>query len=139
MERKGKGQVRQPAYVQYHHAQKLALVDGMLRHKERDEDPLDVQYGPSHTVTVEKGGFIEGLTGKRELTVNSLHGQGVRELAPRGLIEAYRVTEATSFALAVQWHPEWMVMDNPDSVALFEAFAEACRERRSQRIRSGEL
>ena len=128
--------------------QKLALVDGMLRHKERDEDPLDVQYGPSHTVTVEKGGFIEGLTGKRELTVNSLHGQGVRELAPGltvearssdGLIEAYRVTEATSFALAVQWHPEWMVMDNPDSVALFEAFAEACRERRSQRIRSGEL
>lgn len=128
--------------------QKLALVDGMLRHKERDDDPLDVQYGPSHSVTVESGGLVERLTGKRELIVNSLHGQGIHELAPGlvvearasdGLIEAYRVEAAASFALAVQWHPEWQVMDNPDSVALFEAFGDACRARRIHRIQAGEV
>jgi putative glutamine amidotransferase len=37
------------------------------------------------------------------------------------------------FAVAVQWHPEWQVMSNPFSRALFAAFGSASRER--QRIR----
>jgi putative glutamine amidotransferase len=69
--------------------------------------------------------------------VNSLHGQGVRELgaglavearAPDGVIEAFRVAGARGFALAVQWHPEWQVMKNPFSRALFAEFGAACRE-----------
>jgi putative glutamine amidotransferase len=124
--------------------QKLALVDGMLKHKENPDDPLDVQYGPSHTVTVEPGSQIGRLTGKDVLTVNSLHGQGIRQLAPGlvvearaddGLIEAYRVEAASAFALAVQWHPEWKVMENPDSVAIFAAFGNACREFKAGRSR----
>lgn len=124
--------------------QKLALVDGMLAHKENSADPVDVQYGPSHTVTVEPGSQIGRLTGKDVLTVNSLHGQGVRQLAPGlvvearaddGLIEAYRVEGASAFALAVQWHPEWKVMENPDSVAIFAAFGNACREFKAGRSR----
>ncbi len=122
--------------------QKLALVDGMLSHKENPDDPLDVQYGPSHTVDVVAGGVLHELTGKERLTVNSLHGQGIRTLADGlvvearaddGLVEAYCVEAATSFALAVQWHPEWQVLDNPDSVAMFEAFGSACRQRRAER------
>jgi putative glutamine amidotransferase len=71
------------------------------------------------------------------VSVNSLHGQGVRELgpgltvearAPDGVIEAFRVTGARSFALAVQWHPEWRVQDNKFSLALFAEFGAACRE-----------
>ena len=124
--------------------QKLALVDGMLAHKENSADPVDVQYGPSHTVTVEPGSQIGRMTGKDVLTVNSLHGQGVRQLAPGlvvearaddGLIEAYRVEGASAFALAVQWHPEWKVMENPDSVAIFAAFGNACREFKAGRSR----
>ena len=70
--------------------------------------------------------------------VNSLHAQGVRELgrglaiearAPDGLIEAFRVESATAFALAVQWHPEWQVLTQPFSQALFAAFGAAARER----------
>lgn len=122
--------------------QKLALVEGMLDHKENPRDTLDVQYGPSHSVNLEPGGLLGELTGKTELTVNSLHGQGIRELAPGlvvearapdGLIEAYRVEAASSFALAVQWHPEWKAVDNPDSVAIFAAFGTACREQRARR------
>jgi putative glutamine amidotransferase len=124
--------------------QKLSLVDGMLQHKENPDDPIDVQYGPSHTVTVAPDSQIGRLTGKDVLTVNSLHGQGIRQLAPGlvvearaddGLIEAYRVEAATAFALAVQWHPEWKAMENPDSVAIFGAFGNACREFKAGRSR----
>ena len=70
--------------------------------------------------------------------MNSLHSQGVQTLgrgleiearAPDGVIEAFRVREAPSFALAVQWHPEWKFWDNPFSSALFAAFGQAARER----------
>ena len=36
--------------------------------------------------------------------------------------------DARDFAVAVQWHPEWQVMSNPFSQALFAAFGDAARE-----------
>ena len=93
---------------------------------------------PALSFTVEPGSQIGRLTGKDVLTVNSLHGQGIRQLAPGlivearaddGLVEAYRVEAASAFALAVQWHPEWKVHEHPYYLALFEGFARACRER----------
>ena len=53
----------------------------------------------------------------------------VEARAPDGVVEAFRVRAAASFALAVQWHPEWQVMSNPFSRALFAAFGAASRER----------
>ena len=70
--------------------------------------------------------------------MNSLHSQGVDRLAPDlavearapdGLVEAFRVKSAPSFALAVQWHPEWKVTSNPFSMALFAEFGRAARQR----------
>ena len=46
-----------------------------------------------------------------------------------GTIEAVSVQGAAGFALAVQWHPEWRVLDNPVSRRLFAAFGAACRAR----------
>lgn len=72
------------------------------------------------------------------IAVNSLHGQGVDRLAPGlvveataedGLVEAFSVAGAQAFALGVQWHPEWKVLDNPVSMKIFEAFGDACRSR----------
>jgi len=57
--------------------------------------------------------------------------------APDGVIEAVRVTDARSFALGVQWHPEWRVLQNPVSVALFRAFGDAARRRAEQRAARG--
>ena len=37
------------------------------------------------------------------------------------------------FLLAVQWHPEWRVTENPLSLAMFQAFGEACRARAAER------
>jgi putative glutamine amidotransferase len=39
------------------------------------------------------------------------------------------VRNAPSFAVAVQWHPEWQFGENPFSFALFAAFGAAARER----------
>ena len=122
--------------------QKVHEIEDYHYHKENPEDPLDVQYGPSHPVRLVAGGLLSRLSGKEEVVVNSLHGQGVKELADGvtveavaddGLIEAFSVDRAPGFALAVQWHPEWKATENEFSSAIFEAFGDACRERARKR------
>jgi putative glutamine amidotransferase len=74
--------------------------------------------------------------GSTRIPVNSLHGQGVNELGPGltveavaedGLVEAFSVSTAPGFTLAVQWHPEWRIAQNPYSMKMFGAFGDACR------------
>ena len=104
-------------------------------HKENPEDPLEVQYGPRHAVEFASGGFLERLVGASGAAVNSVHGQGVARLGARlaveavaedGLVEGASVEGAT-FAVGVQWHPEWQAESNPLSKSLFAAFGAACR------------
>jgi putative glutamine amidotransferase len=118
--------------------QRLHEVAGHLDHRDDETQPLEVQYGPAHDVTLEPGGLLRALSDNDRIRVNSLHNQGIDRLgaplavearAPDGVIEAFRVREARSFALAVQWHPEWQVMTNPFSRALFAAFGRAAAER----------
>jgi putative glutamine amidotransferase len=118
--------------------QKVHEVEGRHDHREDTSLELDVQYGPAHEVVLERGGSLHALTGRDRIQVNSLHSQGVDRLGPGlavearaldGLVEAFRVEHAKSFALAVQWHPEWKAMSNPFSRALFAAFGAAARER----------
>jgi putative glutamine amidotransferase len=118
--------------------QKLHEVPGHIDHRDDESQPLEVQYGPAHDVTLEPGGVLRGLASSDRIRVNSLHNQGIDRLgaelavearAPDGVIEAFRVRAAQTFALAVQWHPEWQVMSNPFSRALFAAFGQASRER----------
>ncbi len=117
--------------------QKLSEVGGYHRHNEHSDDALDVQYGPSHPVTLPEGSLLRELAGTDTVEVNSLHRQGVARLADGvtveaiaddGLIEGFHVDGAMAFALAVQWHPEWQVIENPFSLAMFRAFGDACRE-----------
>ncbi|MDX1509658.1 MAG: gamma-glutamyl-gamma-aminobutyrate hydrolase family protein [Woeseiaceae bacterium] len=111
-------------------------------HHENPDDPLDVQYGPSHPVNIVEGGFLHGLLGESTIMVNSLHKQGIRKLADGttveavaddGLIEAFSVDDTPTFAFAVQWHPEWRATENEVSMKIFKAFGDACRERAAGR------
>jgi len=122
--------------------QKVHEIAGLMDHREPDNEPLEVQYAPSHPLHVQPGGVLDGLGLPREILVNSIHGQGVQRLAPGlrvealapdGLIESFSVVGAKSFALGVQWHPEWQVRSNPNYLAIFQAFGEACRKRAGQR------
>jgi putative glutamine amidotransferase len=123
--------------------QRVHEVSGFLDHRELGGEPLDEQYGPAHDVLLEPGSLLREIAGQERVTVNSLHWQGVDRLAPGlvvearapdGLVEAFRVRSATSFAVAVQWHPEWKVMGNPFSQALFAAFGKAARRREDQKV-----
>lgn len=118
--------------------QKVHQVEGYSDHREDYSQPLEVQYGPAHEVILEQGGLLRVMAGSDRIRVNSLHSQGIARLgpslavearAPDGLVEAFHVTGAARFAIAVQWHPEWQVMSNPFSRALFAAFGSASRER----------
>jgi putative glutamine amidotransferase len=118
--------------------QKVHEVPGYDDHRDDTSLPLEVQYGPAHDVILEPGGLLRAMAGSDRVQVNSLHSQGIDQLAPGlvvearatdGLIEAFHVRNAPRFAVAVQWHPEWKVMTNPFSRALFAAFGAASRER----------
>ena len=107
-------------------------------HREPKDLPLDVQYAPSHPINIVPKGILAGVVQSETMQVNSLHGQGINRLgqglrvealAPDGLIEAVSVEGARTFALGVQWHPEWKVMDNPAYLAIFNAFGQACELR----------
>ena len=124
--------------------QRVHEVPGLMDHREPKGAPSEVQYAPSHPIALEPGSVFETWAGGPEAMVNSLHGQGVGRLAsgleplgvaPDGLVEAVAVRGATSFAYAVQFHPEWRCWENPFYAAIFQAFGDACRQRRSQRLR----
>ncbi|HUB85379.1 MAG TPA: gamma-glutamyl-gamma-aminobutyrate hydrolase family protein [Rhizomicrobium sp.] len=114
----------------YQHIQE---VPGRMDHREDNSAPLDVQYGPAHDVTVE-GGLLSRIVREKTFKVNSLHSQGIDRLAPGlhadaiapdGQIEAVSMPDAKGFLFAVQWHPEWKWVENPQSRAIFAAFGEA--------------
>jgi putative glutamine amidotransferase len=125
--------------------QAVQEVAGLADHRDDPNDPVEVQYGPSHRIDVVKGGVLEGLLGTGPVEVNSLHGQGVNRLAeglrveavaPDGLVEAFSVAHvaggAPGFSLCLQWHPEWQAAGNPVSMKLLRAFGEAVRQYRDR-------
>jgi putative glutamine amidotransferase len=120
--------------------QKVHEVAGFQDHREDLDEPLDTQYAPVHPVAL--SGSLRDIAGADSALVNSLHGQGVARVgrglrveatAPDGLVEALRLDDAGRFVLAVQWHPEWKVADNPFYLGIFQAFGAACRARAAHR------
>ncbi len=116
---------------------------GRFDHRADPDADADTQYGPSHPVDIAAGGELDRIVGAHSLQVNSLHGQAIDRLAAGlrvearahdGTVEAVHISAHPGFALAVQWHPEWKVLENPASAALFKAFGDACR---SARVRRG--
>jgi len=89
-----------------------------------------------HEVKIEEGTRIAEVVGEPILKVNSLHHQGLKDIAPElritgnapdGLVEAVELPEHP-FGLAVQWHPEWLTDQKPTR-ALFKAFVEAAEKK----------
>lgn len=115
------------------------------RHHVGEDRPIDEQYAPSHPVRLTPGGRLATLFGERQITVNSVHNQGIDRLAPGlvveaeaedGQIEAVTVEGADGFVLAVQWHPEWRFWEDTHSTALFRAFGDAVRAYAARRGRA---
>ncbi len=92
-----------------------------------------------HPVTIEPGSKLAIALGRVEAQVNSLHHQGIRDLAPGliaaayapdGLIESVEAADHP-FALGVQWHPENLIADEPDMLSLFRGLVAATEKARA--------
>ena len=128
--------------------QRVQEVPGLMDHREPKGAPFDEQYAPRHAVRFKPGSVFETWAGGPQAEVNSLHGQGINRLAdglealahaPDGVVEAFAVKGAHTFAYAVQFHPEWRCWETPFYAAIFEAFGHACRQRRSLRLQAADL
>ncbi len=125
--------------------QKLHTTGRFREHREDKHIPLAERYATGHDIRILPEGRLARIWPRSDsVYVNSLHEQGVRDLAPGlrveavaedGLVEAFSLTDAKAFTLAVQWHPEWQwhpchdVGDFPFYRALLAAFGEACAQR----------
>ncbi len=108
----------------------------LLRHHTPDGTLFDAMFDHRHHVDLVAGGMLASAYGAASLDVNSVHYQGVGQLAdglavearaPDGLVEAYSARPNGAPLLAVQWHPEWAVDDNSESQTYFRLLGRALR------------
>lgn len=118
--------------------------EGALVHRDWHEyDAL------GHAIRIEPDSWVSRVYGgATSLQVNSVHHQGLRELAaplratawaPDGVIEAVELEGGGEWIMGVQWHPEWLEPTGGDprtaaggrasGGAVFEAFVAECRAR----------
>jgi gamma-glutamyl-gamma-aminobutyrate hydrolase PuuD len=93
----------------------------------------------THEVVIEPGTLLAGIARGERLRVNSFHHQAIKDLgdglvpvawAEDKVIEAVELPGARGFVLAVQWHPEELVEDDPAALRLFQALIAAASRRR---------
>ena len=120
----------------------MPALPGKLPHFPPDDWPVAKRFALAHEVRLEEGGALRRLSSADAVEVNSVHRQGIDRLAadlevearaPDGIIEAVRVKSSQTFALGVQWHPEWDWREHPLNAAIWRAFGEACRARAQAR------
>lgn len=110
---------------------------GALVH--RDADSYDLNF---HHVEIVAGSRLEGLLHERRHKINSVHHQGIKDLAPGFAVEALSpddgVVEAIrhngeAWVAAVQWHPEFHrpELGVVDDTPLLLDFLAAAREARA--------
>jgi putative glutamine amidotransferase len=124
--------------------QKVQDISGLNDHRENVDEAIEKQYAVSHPITLQANGLLRSFNPTDRVMVNSLHGQGIARLAADlnveasaddGLIEAVSLNTPHPFFLAVQWHPEWKVLENTFYQSIFNAFGRACAIRAQQRAK----
>jgi len=133
--------------------QRLQDLPDRIDHSTPMQPSARVRQGKAHRLRVVPGGWLHALAGTTDITVNSLHNQGIDRLAPGlvvegvapdGTIEAVRVVAGSAagsagsagepicgagggYAVGVQWHPEYDWRTDAVSRAIFEHFGAAAR------------
>jgi putative glutamine amidotransferase len=121
--------------------QRLQDLPDRMDHSAPMQPSTRVRQAKAHAIRVTPGGWLHRLAGTTEIAVNSLHNQGINQLAPGllaegiapdGTVEAVRIAAtqagpAIGYAVGVQWHPEYDWQTDPLSKAIFEQFGAAVR------------
>ncbi|NPV07168.1 MAG: gamma-glutamyl-gamma-aminobutyrate hydrolase family protein [Anaerolineae bacterium] len=101
--------------------------DSTLLHRSPERQAL------VHSVQLEADSHLAAVVGRREIRVNSMHHQAVRDVAsalravgwsPDGLVEAVEMPGEV-LVMGVQWHPEELIALQEHSRRLFGALAAA--------------
>ncbi len=110
--------------------------EALLRHHAPEDVSFDAMFDHRHKVDLVEGGLLAAAYETPSLDVNSVHFQGLGNLAdgltvearaPDGLVEAYSARANGAPLLAVQWHPEWGTDTNSDSQTYFRLLGRALR------------
>ena len=112
------------------------------RMPQHDDATLEEIFKPRHPIRFSEKSILRGLVDADHFTVNSLHGQGIKDLgsglhveawSDDGLIEAIRINAHPNFGIGIQWHAEFHPErdENRLNRALFNAFGQACRTYRN--------
>lgn len=97
----------------------------------RQAMPYDI---PHHQVTILPGTQLSGILNLKNLSVNSMHHQAIKDVAPGfavsavapdGIVEALELP-GYPFFMGVQWHPEHLWQSYPSARNLWAAFVSAC-------------
>ena len=106
-------------------------LEGDVRLNHHQEKPYS---SASHCVHILEDTPLKSILKSEKIYVNSIHHQGIKELAPKalpmaisedGLIEAFYVPRK-KFIMGVQWHPEYLFKKDKNQLKIIEAFIESC-------------
>ncbi len=98
----------------------------------RQEKPYNK---PAHKVILKEDSLLYKIVNKNEISVNSMHHQGIKVLSEKvreaaisedNIIESIYL-EDRKFVLGVQWHPECLYKDFEDQFLIFKAFISSCK------------
>jgi len=115
---------------------------GAMDHRAPESESQDERFAIRQPVSILPGSCLAGVFGAGEIMVNSVHRQAVDRLgsrlqveavAPDGTVEAVSVRDSRSFAVGVQWHPEYWAATDTASGRIFRAFGDAVRTHAGER------
>lgn len=129
------------------------VLGGTLAHDIQDLPDRDDHRAPENTdpdekfairqpVLIKEQSRLGAIVNQTEIVVNSVHQQAIEKLSDKlqieatakdGTIEAVSVKGSKTFAIGVQWHPEYWAKSDQPSKKIFEAFGEAVRAHYQQR------
>jgi putative glutamine amidotransferase len=106
---------------------------GAIKHDYWPKAGVSTRQDLVHEVSVVPTSRLGRILGETGIRVNSMHHQGIKQLAPNlvanafapdGLIEGVE-SKDDDFVLGVQWHPEDLADTDPQMRKLFDAFVDA--------------
>lgn len=105
-------------------------IEDELKQEHHQDHPYDHFW---HLVDIVPGSPLSEILGKKDIEVNSIHHQAVRDVAPslkimatteQGMVEGLYLP-GKKYVLGIQWHPEYMYQTDENSQKIFRSLVEA--------------